>query len=132
MEEKQAITSKKPMNKTEFIAALCEATGLTKQQVTGLFDELAGLIKKNLDEQGPGVFTIPDLLQIKVVRKPAVEEHKGINPFTKEEMIVKAKPATNSVKLVPLKGLKTMVQPTSSDADRDANSNMVSEGGPTN
>ena len=109
MEEHQAVTSKKPMNKTEIIATLCEATGLAKEQVTGLFDALAGLIEKNLDEQGPGVFTIPDLLQIKVVRKPATEEHKGINPFTKEEMIVKAKPATNSVKLVPLKGLKTMV-----------------------
>jgi nucleoid DNA-binding protein len=131
MEEKQAATAKKPMNKTEIIAALCEATSLTKQQVTGLFDELAGLIKRNLGEQGPGVFTIPDLLQIKVVRKSAVEEHKGINPFTKEEMIVKAKPATNSVKLVPLKGLKAMVQSTASEADRDAN-NMVSEGGPTN
>lgn len=130
MEENQAATSKKPMNKTEIMAALCEATGLTKQQVTELFDELAGLIKKNLDEQGPGVFTIPDLLQIKVVRKPATEERKGVNPFTKEEMIVKAKPATNSVKLVPLKGLKTMAQPAPSEADRDANNNMVSEGGP--
>ena len=137
MEENRAITSKKPMNKTEIIAALCEATDLTKQQVTGLFDELAGLIKKNLDEQGPGVFTIPDLLQIKVVRKPATEEHKGVNPFTKEEMIVKAKPATNSVKLVPLKGLKAMVQATpreatniSAQANRDENNDMVSEGGP--
>ena len=110
MEENQGTTSKKPMNKTEIIAALCEATDLTKQQVTGLLDELAGLIKKNLDEQGPGVFTIPDLLQIKVVRKPATAEHKGVNPFTKEEMIIKAKPAMNSVKLVPLKGLKAMVQ----------------------
>jgi hypothetical protein len=66
MEETQAITSKKPMNKSEIIAAMGEATGLTKQQVTGVFDELMGLIKRNLDEQGPSVFTIPDLLQIKV------------------------------------------------------------------
>ena len=80
-----------------------------KQQVAGLFSELATLIGKNLAEDGPGVFTIPDLLQIKVVRKPATEEHKGINPFTKEEMVIKAKPATNTVKVVPLKGLKGMV-----------------------
>jgi nucleoid DNA-binding protein len=142
MEENQPLMSKKPMNKTEIIAALGEATGLTKQQVTGVFDELTGLIKKNLDEQGPGIFTIPDLLQIKVVRKPATEERKGVNPFTKEEMIVKAKPATNSVKLVPLKGLKAMVQSAPSEAtnisakgrqaDRDDGNNMVSEGGPTN
>ncbi len=106
MDEPQA---KKPMNKPEIVAALSEATGLDKQQVAGLFSELAKLIGKNLAEDGPGVFAIPDLLQIKAVRKPAVEEHKGINPFTKEEMIVKAKPATKSVKVVALKGLKGMV-----------------------
>ena len=106
MDENQA---KKPMNKTEILTALSEATGLDKQQVAGLFSELATLIGKNLAEDGPGVFTIPDLLQIKVVRKPATEEHKGINPFTKEEMVIKAKPATNTVKVVPLKGLKGMV-----------------------
>ena len=99
----------KPMNKTEILTALSEATGLTKQQVTGLFDELAGLINKNLDVEGPGVFTISDLLQIKVVRNPATEEHQGINPFTKEEMTIKAKPAKNVVKLIALKGLKAMV-----------------------
>ena len=55
------------------------------------------------------MFTIPGLLKIHVVRKPATPERKGINPFTKEEMILKAKPAKNIVKLVALKGLKDMV-----------------------
>ena len=100
---------KKPLNKTEIMMALSEATGLTKQQVAGLFGELATLIKKNLAEDGPGTFMIPDLLQIKVLRKPAVAEHQGVNPFTKEEMLVKAKPAKNVVKVVALKGLKGMV-----------------------
>lgn len=109
MEQSSTTASKKPMTKTEVLAALSEATGLTKQQVTGLFDALAGLIKKNLDEQGPGVFVLPDLLQVKVVRKPATEERKGVNPFTKQEMIIKAKPASKAVKVVPLKGLKTLV-----------------------
>jgi nucleoid DNA-binding protein len=140
VEEKQT-AAKKPMNKTEIVTALCEATRLAKQQVEGLFNELANLIQKNLDEQGPGVFTIPDLLQIKVVRKPATEEHKGINPFTKQEMIVKAKPARSLFRIVPLKGLKAMVQtdsPRSTNLSADnrqndsaENTNMVSEGGPT-
>ena len=90
-------------------AALSEATGLTKQQVGGLFDELSKLIGKNLGNDGPGTFAIPGLLQIKVVRKPATEEHKGINPFTKEEMVIKAKPAKNVVKITALKGLKDLV-----------------------
>jgi nucleoid DNA-binding protein len=106
MAETQA---KKPMNKTEVLLALAESTGLTKQQVAGVFEQLAKLIQKNLANDGPGVLTIPDLMQVKVARKPAVAEHKGINPFTKEEMIVKAKPAKNVVKLVALKGLKSLV-----------------------
>jgi nucleoid DNA-binding protein len=107
MDENQA--APKPMNKTEILTALAEATGLTKQQVAGLFDELAALIKKNLAEQGPGEFSIPSLMKIKVVRKPATEERTGINPFTKEDTVFKAKPARNDVKIVALKGLKDMV-----------------------
>jgi nucleoid DNA-binding protein len=93
-------TATKPMNKTEIFAALAETTGLTKQQVGSLFDELSKLIGKNLGNDGPGSFAIPGLLQIKVARKPATEEHKGINPFTKEEMVVK---------VTALKGLKDLV-----------------------
>jgi nucleoid DNA-binding protein len=107
MEDNQA--AKKPMNKTEVLVALSEGTGLIKEQVSGLLDEFSKLIGKNLSSDGPGSFALPGLLQIKVVRKPATEERKGINPFTKEEMVVKAKPATNVVKITALKGLKDMV-----------------------
>ena len=100
---------KKPMTKSEVIAAMCEATELSKQQVTNFLDELGKLIGQNLSEDGPGVFTVPGLMKIKVVRKPATEERKGINPFTKEETIFKAKPARNVVKILPLKGLKDLV-----------------------
>ena len=109
MEENQGAAPPKPMNKTAFMAALAEASGLTKQQVAGLLDDLAALIQQNLGDQGPGELSIPGLMKIKAVRKPATEERKGINPFTKEETIFKAKPARNVVKIVPLKGLKDMV-----------------------
>jgi nucleoid DNA-binding protein len=111
----QAAGKHKPMNKTEIIAHLCEASGLPKPQVTGLLEELAKLIEKNLSEEGPGVFAIPNLVQFKVVRKPAVAEHTGVNPFTKQEMVFKAKPAKNVVKLVALKGLKDMVSKKSGE-----------------
>jgi nucleoid DNA-binding protein len=101
--------AKKPMNKTEILVALSEATGLTREQIGSLFDELSKLIGNNLGNDGPGTFAIPGLLNIKVVRKPATEEHKGINPFTKEEMVIKAKPAKNVVKVTALKGLKDLV-----------------------
>ena len=87
------------MNKTESLTALAEASGLSKQQVADLFQHLAGLIAKNLAADGPGSFQLLDLLQLKVVRKPAVAEHMGVHPITKQEMLFKAKPAKNAVKV---------------------------------
>ena len=109
MENQEAPKPKNPLTKTEFINALSEAAGLTKQQVAGLFEQLANLIEKNLGQDGPGVLTIPGLMKLKAVRKPATEARKGINPFTKEDIIIKAKPARNVVKITPLKGLKDRV-----------------------
>ena len=109
MEKRDNDTLKKPMTKSEIMASLSEAADLSKQQVARLLDELSCLIAKNLNNEGPGAFTVPGLMKIKVVRKPATEARKGINPFTKEETTFKAKPARNVVKILPLKGLKDMV-----------------------
>jgi nucleoid DNA-binding protein len=67
------------------------------------------LIKKNVGKRGPGVFTVPGLMKVKVVKKPATKARKGINPFTGEATTFKAKPARKVVKVQPLKGLKDMV-----------------------
>jgi len=112
MSETQAGEAKKPMNKTEILNALAESTGLSKQQVGQLLDELGKLIGKNLSDGGPGEFTVPNLLKIHVVRKAAQPERTGINPITKQEQVFKAKPASNSVRVRPLKGLKDMAQPS--------------------
>ncbi len=101
--------STKPMSKTEIISALVEASQLTKPQVVSFFDELTGLIAKNLGDDGPGVFTIPGLMKLQVVHKPATEEREGINPFTEEPTILKAKPASKQVKIKPVKALKDLV-----------------------
>ena len=102
------VKAPKPMSKSEIGHALSESTGLTKAQITSVFSALAELVDKQLNS-GPGIFTLPGLLKIKVVRKPAVPERSGINPFTKQETIFKAKPARNVVKLQALKNLKQMV-----------------------
>ncbi len=97
------------MTKSEILNSLSESSELSKREIACLFDDLAALIAKNLKKSGPGVFTIPGLSKVKVVRKPATKARKGINPFTKEETIFKAKPARNVVKIQPLKALKDMV-----------------------
>jgi nucleoid DNA-binding protein len=98
----------KPMSKSEIALALGEATGLTKAQITSVFENLVDLVGKQLNN-GPGMFTLPGLLKIKIVQKPAVPARTGINPFTKQETTFKAKPARKVVKLQALKNLKQMV-----------------------
>ena len=100
---------KKPPTKSQILEALAQETGLTRKQVSSLFDAMGGLIGKNLGKRGPGVFTLPGLLKLKVIRKPATKARKGVNPFTGEEQMFKAKPARNVVKALPLKALKEMV-----------------------
>ncbi len=110
MAKKAASTAAaKPMSKTEILNSLSESTGLTKKEVASVFENLTSLIAENLGKKGPGAFNIPGLMKITVQRKPATKARKGINPFTKEETIFKAKPARNVVKVRPLKGLNEMV-----------------------
>jgi nucleoid DNA-binding protein len=101
--------SKKPMTKSEITETLATETGLTKKDVARILEELAKLIDKNIGKRGPGVFNVPGLLKVMVLRKPATVGRKGINPFTGQETMFKAKPARNVVKIRPLKGLKDMV-----------------------
>ncbi|MEX0715401.1 MAG: HU family DNA-binding protein [Planctomycetaceae bacterium] len=104
-----AKTAGKAMTKSEIHAAISEKTGLSKKDVAAVFDELGGLIEKNLGKKGPEVFTIPGLMKITVQRKPATPARPGKNPFTGESITVAAKPARNVVKVRPLKNLKDMV-----------------------
>ncbi len=97
------------MTKSEILNSLSESSELSKKEISGVFDNLSALIAQSLKKSGPGVFTVPGLSKIKVVRKPATKARKGINPFTKEETVFKAKPARNVVKIQPLKALKDMV-----------------------
>jgi nucleoid DNA-binding protein len=101
--------TEKALSKSEIATALSESTGLSKAQISTVFDSLGDLIGKNIGHGGPGIFTLPGLLKIKVVRKPATPARTGINPFTKQETTFKAKPARNVVKLQALKPLKAMV-----------------------
>ncbi|HLA70972.1 MAG TPA: HU family DNA-binding protein [Steroidobacteraceae bacterium] len=93
--------------KSEIVATICKDAELSRKQVAAVFESLNGIIKKSL--RGPGLFTMPGLLKMKVVKKPATKAREGINPFTKEKMIFKAKPASKKVRVLPLKSLKALV-----------------------
>lgn len=98
----------KVRTKSQILATLSEQTGLSKKEVGSIFETLGTLIGHDLTK-GPGTFTVPGLMKVTVTKKPATKARKGTNPFTGEEMMFKAKPARNVVKVRALKGLKDMV-----------------------
>ena len=99
---------KKPMTKSEILKEIAENTELTKKQVSAVFDEFAILVERHIKKRSPGQFTYPGLFKIEVKRKPATKARKGINPFTGEETVFKAKPARRAVKIRPLKRVRDM------------------------
>lgn len=97
-------------NKTQILSEIAENTGLTKKEVGAVMDELSDLIERHVKKRAVGEFVMPGLFKIVTVKKPAVKARKGINPFTGEETMFKAKPASIAIKVRPLKKLKEMAQ----------------------
>ena len=93
--------------KSEILAHIAKDTELSRKQVGAVFESLNGIIKKSL--KGAGLFTMPGLLKMKVVKRPATKAREGVNPFTGDKMVFKAKPASKKVRVMPLKSLKAMV-----------------------
>jgi nucleoid DNA-binding protein len=93
------------MTKSQIIASLAESTGLTKKQVGSVMDEYDTLVHRSIKKRSVGEFTVPGMMKVTTVSKPARKARKGINPFTGEETMFKAKPASIAVKIRPLKKL---------------------------
>jgi nucleoid DNA-binding protein len=100
----------KRMTKAQVIAEIADSAELDKKSVVRVFDGLTELIKKQLGSRGPGEFVIPGLLKLKTVKKPATKDRPGINPFTKQPITIKGKPASKKIRASALKSLKDMIQ----------------------
>lgn len=99
---------KEAYTKTQLLAAIAEDTGLSKKDVSAVMDSLKKVIHGHIRKNGAGQFTLPGLLKIKTKVKPAVRARKGINPFTGEETVFKARPKSIQVKVLALKAMKDM------------------------
>ena len=100
----------KAASKSEILTNISAKTGLSRKQVVSVLDGLTEEIKAAVGKKGPGIFSVPGLMKITVIQKPAVKARKGINPFTKMEQMFKAKPARKVIKVRPLKALKDMAK----------------------
>lgn len=99
------------MTKAQMLADIAETTELSRRQVASVFDALESVIERHLKRGAVGHVTLPGLVKIKTVKKPAKRARKGVpNPFRPGELMdVAAKPASTQVKVQPLKRLKDMV-----------------------
>ncbi len=99
---------KERYTKAQIINELAENTGLNKSQVNSVLEELNVVIERHIKKRAVGEFSLPGLLKVKTVKKPARKARKGINPFTGEETTFKARPASTGVRITALKRLKDM------------------------
>lgn len=100
---------KAKMSKTAIVSNIAESTELTRAQVSSVLDELEVLIERHIKKRSVGEFTLPGLLKIKSVKRPATKARMGRNPATGEEILIGPKPASIRVRATPLKKLKEMV-----------------------
>ena len=99
----------KIMSKGQFVNAVAEKSGLSKKETNAVLDAITAVVTRELGKKGPGEVVFPGLLKLTVVNKPATREHAGVNPFTKEPMVYKAKAARKVVKIRALKALTDSV-----------------------
>lgn len=94
--------------KSQIVTEIATKTDLSKNQVDAVLNELGDLIERHIKKRACGEFVLPGIFKVTTQKKPATKARKGINPFTGEEMIFKAKPASTTVKVRALKKLKDM------------------------
>lgn len=97
---------KEVLTKTSLAALVSEQSGVEPKSVKAVLATLEAVILGSVNKKGAGAFTLPGLLKIDVQKVPAKPKRKGINPFTKQEQVFAAKPATVRIKARALRKLK--------------------------
>ena len=97
------------MSKSELIQKIADqhAKDLTRKNVRDVIESLAEVGYKELKKAG--AFVVPGMAKFVVIKKPATKERRGINPFTKEPTVFKAKPARKIIRARPVKAAKDAV-----------------------
>jgi hypothetical protein len=106
----KTVTAVKPIktafNRTSLVTHLAEMAAVEVKAVKAVIASLEATIMASVHKKGLGSFTLPGLLKVNVVNVPAKKKRTGIDPFTKQERVFAAKPATVKIKTRALKKLK--------------------------
>mmetsp|Transcript_40849 Transcript_40849/g.95920 ORF Transcript_40849/g.95920 Transcript_40849/m.95920 type:complete len:111 (-) Transcript_40849:196-528(-) len=97
-------SAKAPMSLTQSYQSAAEKSGLKTAEVKAVMDAFLEVATEELTKTGS--FKLGGMLNMKLKKKPATKARKGINPFTKEPMVFKAKPASKTVRVMAMKKLK--------------------------
>jgi nucleoid DNA-binding protein len=101
--------SSKRRSRGDVVRTIAEATELKPRQVKEVFEALTSLIAADLSKKGAGEFNFNGLMKLRTVNKPASPARKGRNPFTGEDIMIKAKPASRKVRVRALRTLNGMI-----------------------
>merc|ERR1712115_724894 len=82
-------------------SAVAEKMGLKGKEVKGIFEAMTAVAADQLKKNG--AFKLCGAINLKLKKKPATPARKGVNPFTKEPCVFKAKPASQTVRALPKK-----------------------------
>merc|ERR1711937_349165 len=104
---KAAMKAGGAMTQTGVFQSVAETTGLKTKEVKGVVDALMGVAVEQVKKSGS--FKLAGMLNMKLKNKPATPARKGVNPFTKEPCVFKAKPASKTVRAFPMKKLKELI-----------------------
>merc|ERR1711881_17855 len=95
------------MTATAVYQSVAETTGLKTKEVKGIVEGIMGVGAEELKKTGS--FKFAGMLNMKLKKKPARPARKGVNPFTKEPCVFKAKPASKTVRVHAMKKLKEAI-----------------------
>lgn len=105
----KATPATKRRSRGDIVKQIATGTELKPRQVKDVFEALTALLAADLGKKGCGEFNFMGLMKLRTVNKPATSARKGRNPFTGEEIMIKAKPASRKVRVRALRTLNGMI-----------------------
>ena len=105
----KATPATKRRSRGDLVKQIAAGTELKPGKVKEVFDALTQIMVADLGKKGSGEFNFNGLVKLKTVNKPATKARKGRNPFTGDEIMIKAKPASRKVRARALRGLNGMI-----------------------
>ena len=105
----KATPATKRRSRGDLVKTIAAGTELKPGKVKEVMEALTAIIAADLGKKGSGEFNFNGLVKLKTVNKPATKARKGRNPFTGQEIMIKAKPASRKVRARALRGLNGLI-----------------------